>query len=81
MERIEYDPESGNYLPVTQRETGFALIVAGSLLLVGGLGWALMLGAEMRIGSVLMRGILGADVLIALSLIATGFYKKRRRKK
>ena len=81
MERIEYDPEGGNYLPVTERETGFALIVAGALLLVGGLGWAIMLGAEMRVGSVLMRSILGADIAVALLLIAAGFYKKRRRKK
>lgn len=81
MERIEYDPEGGNYLPVTERETGFALIVAGGLLLVGGLGWAIMLGAEMRIGSILMRSILGADIAVALLLIAAGFYKKRRRKK
>ncbi|MFI5106080.1 MAG: hypothetical protein ACHP79_14235 [Terriglobales bacterium] len=81
MERIEYDPEGGNYLPGTQRETGFALIISGGLLLVGGLGWALFLGAEMRVGSMLMRAILSTDVTIALLLIAAGFYKKRRRKK
>jgi hypothetical protein len=81
MERIEYDPEGGNYLPVTQRETGFALIVAGGLLLVGGLGWAILVGAEMRVGSILMRTMLGADLGVALLLIAAGFHKKRRRKK
>ena len=38
MERIEYDPEGGNYLPATQRETGVALIISGCLMLIAGLG-------------------------------------------
>ena len=81
MERIEYDPEGGNYLPVTARETGFALIISGCLMLIAGLGWAIWIAAEMRVGSLLIRTMFGTEVITALLLIAAGFYKKRRRKK
>ena len=39
MERMEYDPEGGNYLPVTEHETGATLIVAGLIMLIAAAGY------------------------------------------
>lgn len=79
MERIEYDPEGGNYLPVTEHETGSTLIVAGLIMLLAALGWMLFVGWDMRAGGMLMRGIFTGDVVLALFLITVGFIKKKRQ--
>lgn len=81
MERMEYDPEGGNYLPVTQRETGTTLIVIGIIMLIAGAGWGLFVDWDIRGGNIFMRVIFGLDVVIALLLIAVGFTKKNRLKK
>ncbi len=79
MERMDYDPEGGNYLPVTEHETGATFLVAGVVMLLGALGWLLYVGWDIRAGGNLMRGIFGTDVFIALVLIVVGFIKKRRQ--
>ena len=81
MKRMEYDPEGGNYLPVTSRETGSTLIVIGIIMLIAGLGWGLFVGWDARAGNIFMRVIFGLDVFIALVLIAVGFGKKRHVRK
>ena len=79
MERMEYDPEGGNYLPVTEHETGATFLVAGVVMLLGGLGWLLYVGWDIRAGGNLMQSIFYGDVFIALVLIVWGFIKKRRQ--
>jgi hypothetical protein len=79
MERIEYDPEGGNYLPVTEHETGSTLLVVGIVMLLGALGWLLYLGWDIRAGGGLMQIIFAADVVIALVLMTWGFVKKKRQ--
>ncbi|PYP92175.1 MAG: hypothetical protein DMG65_05085 [Candidatus Angelobacter sp. Gp1-AA117] len=81
MERMEYDPEGGNYLPVTARETGSTLIVVGIIMLLAALGWGLFVDWDIRAGNIMMRIIFGADVLIALVLMVVGFSKKRHIRK
>ena len=81
MERMEYDPEGGNYLPVTERETDSTLIVVGVVMLIAGMGWGLFVGWDIRAGNIFMRVIFGLDVVTALLLIAVGFYKKNRLNK
>ena len=78
MERMEYDPEGGNYQPVTEHETGSTLMVAGLIMLIAALGWMLFVGWDIRAGGSLMRGIFTGDVVLALVLITTGFIKKKR---
>jgi hypothetical protein len=78
MERMEYDPEGGNYLPVTEHETGATLLVVGVVMLLGALGWLMFVGWDIRAGNMFMRVIFGVDVFIALFLIILGFLKKRR---
>jgi hypothetical protein len=78
---MEYDPEGGNYLPVTQRETGSTLIVVGIVMLIAGMGWGVFVGWDIRAGNIFMRVIFGLDVVIALLLMAVGFNKKNRLKK
>ena len=79
MERMEYDPEGGNYLPVTEHETGSTLMVAGVIMLLGGLGWLLYVGWDIRAGNKFMQWIFGLDLFLALFLIIWGFMKKRRQ--
>lgn len=79
MERIEYDPEGGNYQPVTEHETGSTLMVAGIIMLIAALGWMLFVGWDIRAGGGLMQAIFTGDVVLALALIATGFIKKKRQ--
>jgi len=79
MERMEYDPEGGNYLPVTEHETGATLLVIGVVMLLGGLGWLLFVGWDIRAGNNFMQAIFYGDVAIALVLIVVGFIKKRRQ--
>jgi len=78
---MEYDPEGGNYLPITERETGATLIVVGIIMLIAGLGWLMFVGWDIRAGNMFMRVIFGVDVLTALVLIVVGFVKKNRQKK
>ncbi len=80
MERMEYDPEGGNYLPVSEHETGSTLIVVGLIMLIAAAGWGLFVGWDIQAGGVMMRTIFGVDVLIALVLITFGYIKKKRQK-
>ena len=79
MERIDYDPEGGNYKPVTEHETGATFMVAGLVMLVSGMGWLLFVGWDIRAGGMLVKFIFGVDVAIALILIVFGFIKKKRQ--
>ena len=79
MERMDYDPEGGNYLPVTEHETGSTFMVAGVVMLLGALGWLLFVGWDIRAGGNLMQTIFYSDVGIALVLIVLGFIKKKRQ--
>ena len=81
MERMDYDPEGGNYLPVTQRETGSTLIVIGVIMLIAAAGFALFVGWDRRGGNMFMQLLFGADGLMALVLIVWGFVKKKNQKK
>jgi hypothetical protein len=78
MERMEYDPEGGNYLPVTEHETGSTFMVVGVVMLLGALGWLLFVGWDIRAGNLFMQVIFAVDVFIALFLMILGFLKKRR---
>ena len=79
MERMEYDPEGGDYKPVTEHETGATFLVLGLIMLIAGLGWMLFVGWDIRAGGGLMQGIFAADVVIALFLLILGFIKKKRQ--
>ena len=79
MDRMEYDPEGGNYQPVTEHETGATFLVVGIIMLIAALGWMLYVGWDIRGGGNLMRGIFYGDVVIALFLIVLGFIKKKRQ--
>jgi hypothetical protein len=79
MERMEYDPEGGNYLPATEHETGSTLLVIGVVMLLAGLGWLLFTGWDIRAGNKFMQVLLAADVVIALVLMVVGFRKKKRQ--
>ena len=81
MEKMEYDPEGGNYLPVTARETGSTLIVAGIVMLIAAGGWLLFVGWDIRAGNKFMQIIFALDVLIAVVLVAVGFVKRSRQRK
>ena len=81
MERMEYDPEGGNYLPVEPRETDTTLIVVGVIMLIAGLGWALFIGWDRRAGNMFMQVIFAVDLVVALLLIAVGLFKRSRLKK
>lgn len=78
MERMEYDPEGGNYLPVTEHETGSTFLVVGLVMLLGGIGWLMFIGWDIRAGNMFMQVIFVVDVIIALFLLVLGFLKKRR---
>jgi hypothetical protein len=81
MERMEYDPEGGNYLPVTERETGSTLIVVGMVMLITAGLFGLYVDWDIRAGNIFMRLFFGLDVVIALLLIAAGVHKKKRSRK
>ena len=80
MERMEYDPEGGNYLPVTEHETGSTLIVIGLVMLIAAAGWGLFVGWDIEAGGRMMRMLFGVDVLLALVLITIGYVKKSRQR-
>jgi len=81
MERMEYDPEGGNYLPVTERETGSTLIVVGIVMLIAAGLFGLYVDWDIRAGNIFMRIFFGLDVVVALLLIAVGVHKRNRSKK
>lgn len=80
MERMEYDPEGGNYLPVSERETGSTLMVVGVVMLIAGAGWGLFVEWDRRAGNMFMQVLFSVDVVIALILLTVGFLKKRQKK-
>jgi hypothetical protein len=80
VERMEYDPEGGNYLPVTEHETGSTLVIVGLIMLIAAAGWGLFVGWDIEAGGKMMRTIFGVDVLLALLLITVGYVKKKRLK-
>ena len=79
MEKMEYDPEGGNYKPVTEHETGATFLVLGVVMLIAGLGWLLYVGWDIRGGGGMMQAIFLVDVVAALFLIVLGFIKKKRQ--
>jgi len=78
---MEYDPEGGNYLPVTGRETGSTLMVISAIMLIASALWGLYIGWDIRAGGKLMQAIFGVDVVIALTLMVWGYRKKIHQKK
>jgi len=78
MERMEYDPEGGDYKRITEHETGSTFLVLGLIMLIAGLGWMMFVGWDIRAGGGLMEGLFAADVVIALGLLILGFIKKKR---
>jgi len=78
MDRMEYDPEGGNYQPVTEHETGSTFMVLGLIMLIAALGWLLFVRWDIKSGGGLMQGLFAADVVIALGLLILGFIKKKR---
>ena len=81
MDRMEYDPEGGNYLPVTERETGSTLIVVGMVMLIAAGLFGVYIDWDIRAGNFFMRLLFGLDVVIALLLMAVGVHKKNRSRK
>ena len=79
MERMEYDPEGGNYQPVTEHETGSTFMVVGLIMLIAALGWMLFVGWDIRGGNHLMQLLFAADVVLGLVLLTLGFIKKKRQ--
>ncbi|HEU4417174.1 MAG TPA: hypothetical protein VFT65_20470 [Candidatus Angelobacter sp.] len=79
MDRMEYDPEGGNYQPVTEHETGATFLVLGLVLLLVALGWLLFLGWDIRAGGGLVEIIFATLVVIGLVLLVVGFIKKKRQ--
>jgi hypothetical protein len=78
MERMEYDPEGGDYKPTTEHETGSTFMVLGLIMLIAAGGWMLFVGWDIRAGGKMMQGLFAADVVIALGLLILGFIKKKR---
>jgi hypothetical protein len=76
---MEYDPEGGNYQPVTEHETGATFMVVGLVMLIAALGWMLFVGWDVRAGGGLMQALFAVDVILALYLITLGFIKKKRQ--
>jgi hypothetical protein len=79
MEKMEYDPEGGNYKPITEHETGATFLVLGVVMLMAGLGWLLYVGWDIRAGGGMMEAIFAIVVVTALFLIILGFNKKKRQ--
>jgi hypothetical protein len=75
---MEYDPEGGNYKPVTEHETGSTFMVLGLIMLIAAGGWMLFVGWDIRAGGGLMQAFFAADVVVALGLLILGFIKKKR---
>jgi hypothetical protein len=75
---MEYDPEGGNYLPISQREIGATMMVVGTIMLIAGAGWGLFVGWDRRAGNMFMQVIFSVVVVIGLLLLAVGLHKKSR---
>lgn len=80
MERMEYDPEGGDYKPITEHETGSTFMVLGLVMLIAAGGWMLFVGWDIRAGGGLMEALFGAVLIIGLYLLALGFTKKKRQR-
>jgi uncharacterized membrane protein len=80
MERMEYDPEGGDYKPVTEHETGSTFMVLGLVMLIAAGGWMLFVGWDIRAGGGLMEALFGAVFIIGLYLLGLGFTKKKRQR-
>jgi hypothetical protein len=80
MERMEYDPEGGDYKPVTEHETGSTFMVLGLVMLIAAGGWMLFVGWDIRAGGGLMEALFGAVLIIGLFLLGLGFTKKKRQR-
>jgi len=76
---MEYDPEGGDYKPITEHETGSTFIVLALILLIAALGWMLFVSWDIRAGGKMMQGLFIVDVVIALFLLVLGFIKKKRQ--
>lgn len=81
MDRMEIDPKGGNYLPVTERETGSTLIVVGTVMLIAAGLFGIYVEWDIRAGNFFMRLLFGLDIVVALLLIAVGVHKKNRSRK
>ena len=81
MERMEYDPEGGNYLPVTQREWSSTLIVSGIVMLIAAAGWGLFVEWDIRAGNMFMQVLFGVSAAIALTLITIGLVRRLHLRK
>ena len=79
MERMEYDPEGGDYKPTTEHETGSTFMVLGLIMLIAAGGWMLFVGWDIRAGGGLMEALFGADLIIGLYFLGLGFTKKKRQ--
>jgi hypothetical protein len=79
MERMEYDPEGGNFQPVTEHETGATFMVVGLVMLIAAAGWMMFVGWDIKAGGGLMQFFFAADAVIALGLLILGFIKKKRQ--
>jgi hypothetical protein len=79
MDRMEYDPEGGDYKPITEHETGSTFIVLALIMLIAALGWMLFVSWDIRAGGKMMQGLFIVDVVIALFLLVLGFIKKKRQ--
>jgi uncharacterized membrane protein len=80
MERMEYDPEGGDYKPVTEHETGSTFMVLGLVMLIAAGGYMLFVGWDIRAGGGLMEALFGAVLIIGLYLLGLGFTKKKRQR-
>ena len=80
MERMEYDPEGGDYKPVTEHETGSTFMVLGLVMLIAAGGWMLFVGWDIRAGGGLMEALFGAVLIIGLYRLGLGFTKKKRQR-
>jgi multisubunit Na+/H+ antiporter MnhB subunit len=76
---MEYDPEGGDYKPVTEHETGSTFMVLGLIMLIAAGGWLLFVRWDIRAGGGLMQGLFATDVVIAFVLLVLGFIKKKRQ--
>jgi len=80
MERMEYDPEGGDYKPTTEHETGSTFMVLGLVMLIAAGGYMLFVGWDIRAGGGLMEALFGAVLIIGLYLLGLGFTKKKRQR-
>jgi hypothetical protein len=80
MERMEYDPEGGDYKPVTEHETGSTFMVLGLVMLIAAGGWMLFVGWDIRAGGGLMEALFGAVLIFGLYFLGLGFTKKKRQR-